>query len=170
MIFTARQILEKCREQHRDLYAIFVDLTKAFDTVNRKGLWMMLRRIGCPDKFVKIIESFHEAMQGQLIDEGEVSEHFAISNGTKQGCVLAALLFSIFFAMMLFVAFKNCDTGIPVEFHPDGSVFNLCRLKAHTKTLSAVIRDLLYADDCLCTTSTLTERCTAALRPIPRYG
>jgi len=109
-------------------------------------------------------------MQGQVIDEGEVSEHFGISNGTKQGCVLAALLFSIFFAMMLFVAFKNCDTGIPVEFRPDESVFNLCRLKAHTKTLSAEIRDLLYADDCLCTTSALTERCTTALRPIPRYG
>jgi len=57
MIFTARQIQEKCREQHRDLYAIFVDLTKAFDTVNRKRLWMLLRRIGCPDKFVKITDN-----------------------------------------------------------------------------------------------------------------
>jgi len=67
MTFTARQILEKCREQHRDLYAIFVDLTKAFDTVNRKGPWMMLRRIGCPDKFVKIIESFHEVKVNSLM-------------------------------------------------------------------------------------------------------
>lgn len=62
--------------------------------------------------------------------------------------VLAALLFSIFFAIMLLVAFKNRDTGMPVQFRPDGSVFNLCRLQARTKTLSAVIRDLLYADDC----------------------
>jgi len=34
MVFTARQIQEKCREQNQDLYVVFVDLTKAFDTVN----------------------------------------------------------------------------------------------------------------------------------------
>jgi len=51
-----------------------------------------------------------------------------VSNGMKQDCVLAALLFSIFFSTMLLVAFKNCHTGIPVHFRPDGSVFNLRRL------------------------------------------
>jgi len=48
-------------------------------------------------KFVKIIQSFHDGMQGHIIDKGELSELFGISNGTKEGCVLAALLFSIFF-------------------------------------------------------------------------
>ena len=34
MIFTARQLQEKCQEQNIDLYMTFVDLTKAFDTVS----------------------------------------------------------------------------------------------------------------------------------------
>ena len=34
MIFVARQLQEKCRAQHQDLYLAFVDLTKAFYTVN----------------------------------------------------------------------------------------------------------------------------------------
>ena len=38
MIFTARQLQEKCQEQNVDLYMTFVDLTKAFDTVSRDGL------------------------------------------------------------------------------------------------------------------------------------
>ena len=38
MIFAARQLQEKCIEQHQDLYMTFVDLTKAFDTVSRAGL------------------------------------------------------------------------------------------------------------------------------------
>ena len=38
MIFTARQLQEKCQGQNVDLYMTFVDLTKAFDTVSRKGL------------------------------------------------------------------------------------------------------------------------------------
>ena len=40
MIFTARQLPEKCKEQNVDIlvYMTFVDLTKAFDTVSRNGL------------------------------------------------------------------------------------------------------------------------------------
>ena len=38
MLFVARQLQEKCREQHWDLYIAFVDLTKDFDTVRRKAL------------------------------------------------------------------------------------------------------------------------------------
>ena len=48
MNFVLRQILEKCREQNMGLYAAFVDLTKAFDTVSRDGLWKILARLGCP--------------------------------------------------------------------------------------------------------------------------
>jgi len=33
MIFVARLLQEKCREQHRSLFFAFIDLTKAFDTV-----------------------------------------------------------------------------------------------------------------------------------------
>ena len=33
MIFTARQLQEKCQEQNVDLYITFVDRIKAFDTV-----------------------------------------------------------------------------------------------------------------------------------------
>ena len=38
MIFTACQIQEKCSEHRQDLYQVFVDLTKAFDSVNRETL------------------------------------------------------------------------------------------------------------------------------------
>jgi len=39
MIFVPRLVQEKCREQHRDIFIAFTDLTKAFDTVNRELLW-----------------------------------------------------------------------------------------------------------------------------------
>ena len=37
MIFSARQLQEKCQEQNVDLYMTFVDLTKAFGTVSHDG-------------------------------------------------------------------------------------------------------------------------------------
>ena len=39
MIFVARQLQEKCQEQYDDLFITFIDLSKAFDTVCRDGLW-----------------------------------------------------------------------------------------------------------------------------------
>ena len=46
MIFTARQLQEKCQEQNVDLYMTFIDLTKAFDTVSRDGLWKIMTKFG----------------------------------------------------------------------------------------------------------------------------
>ena len=45
MIFTTRQLKDKCKEQNVDLYMTFVDLTKAFHTVSVRDfgkLWQSL--------------------------------------------------------------------------------------------------------------------------------
>ncbi|KAI8499112.1 hypothetical protein Bbelb_228760 [Branchiostoma belcheri] len=148
MIFVLRQIQEKCREQNMGLYAAFIDLTKAFDTVSRDGLWKILSRLGCPPKLLTIVQQLHEGQMGQVKHGGDLSEPFPIANGVKQGCVLAPTLFAIFFSMMLKEAKEDLTEGIYIRFRTDGSVFNLRRLLAHTKTLEELILDLLFADDC----------------------
>nr|VZI16063.1 unnamed protein product [Spirometra erinaceieuropaei] len=45
--FAARQLQEKCQEIRTHLYSTFVDLTKAFDTVNHEGLWKIIQKFGC---------------------------------------------------------------------------------------------------------------------------
>ena len=50
MLFSVRQLQEKCREQGMPLYVAFIDLTKAFDLVSRKGLFRLLEKIGSPSK------------------------------------------------------------------------------------------------------------------------
>ena len=42
MVFSLRQLQEKCREQHMPMYIAFIDLTKAFDLVSRDGLFKVL--------------------------------------------------------------------------------------------------------------------------------
>ena len=73
MIFTVRQIQDKCTEQNVCLYAVFVDLTKAFDTVNRVALWAILRTLGCPAKFTTLIRLLHDYMTGEVLSDGEPS-------------------------------------------------------------------------------------------------
>ena len=81
MIFATRQIQEKCREQQMPLFIAFIDLTKAFDLVSREGLFKVLKKIGCPEKLLSIIISFHKSMTGVVSFDGEVSSSFPIANG-----------------------------------------------------------------------------------------
>ena len=94
------------------LYAAFIDLTKAFDSVDRSALWEVLLKIGCPPDFVNIIRSCHEGMRVAVIENGEMSSDFDVTNGTKQGCVLAPLLFTNFLAMKLRDAFQDCKAAV----------------------------------------------------------
>ena len=81
MIFTVRQLQEKSREQNKGLFITFVDLTKAFDTVNRDALWKIMSKFGCPEKFVNIVRLFHDGMQARVKDDGQYSEPFPVTNG-----------------------------------------------------------------------------------------
>ncbi|KAK3775513.1 hypothetical protein RRG08_041297 [Elysia crispata] len=126
MIFAIRQIQEKSREQNKDLYAVFIDLTKAFDTVNREALstttWCGTLR-------------------------GRHSVFF--SNGVKQGCVLAPMLFNLFFTCVLNHAIRDIENGVILKYRLDGSLFDLRSLNAKTKTIDRIILEALFTDDCV---------------------
>ncbi|VDM03739.1 unnamed protein product [Schistocephalus solidus] len=51
MISAARQLQDKCQKMRTHLYTMFMDLTKAFDMVNRDGLWKVMQKFGCPEQF-----------------------------------------------------------------------------------------------------------------------
>ena len=109
MIFTARQLQEKCQGQNVDLYMTFVDLTKAFDTVSRDGLWKIMAKFGCSSRYIAMVRHFHDGMQARVQNDGEYSEPFPVTNGVKQGCVMAPTLFSMMFSAMLTDAFQYVD-------------------------------------------------------------
>ena len=97
MVLTARQLQVKCQEQNVDLHSTYVSLAKAFDTVSRDGLWRIMAKYGCSQKFIAIVPQLHDGMLARFQDSGEISQPFPISNRVKQGCVLAPTLFRIMF-------------------------------------------------------------------------
>ena len=147
MIFSVRQLQEKCQEQNEPLFLAFIDLTKAFDLVSRSGLFQLLKKIGCPPKLHSIIQSFHTDMRSTVSYNGARSEPFPISSGVKQGCVLAPTLFGIFFSMLQTHAFSGNEDGVYLHTRSNGRLFNLARLRAKTKVRHATIREALFADD-----------------------
>ena len=133
MIFSLRQLQEKCGEQRQPLYIAFIDLTKAFDLVSRQGLFTLLQRIGCPPKLLRMITSFHEDMKGTVQYDGSSSEPFSIKSGVKQGCILPPTLFRIFFSLLLSHTFKQSNDGVYLHTRSDGKLYNLASLRATTK-------------------------------------
>jgi hypothetical protein len=42
VIFLIRQLMERCREQKKDMYMVFIDMEKAYDKVTRNIIWWAL--------------------------------------------------------------------------------------------------------------------------------
>ena len=77
----------------------FVDLQKAYDSVDRELVWKVLTRSGVPTKLLAIIRNSQDAMRTRVrTDDGERSERLEVTQGLRQGCALSPLLFYVFFA------------------------------------------------------------------------
>ena len=151
MMFVVRRLHELARKTSAALYACFVDLTKAYDSVDRELLWSVLRRFGVPPKMLAVIRQFHDGMRARVrMDDGTCSEWFDVGQGLRQGCNLAPLLFNLFFAAMLMVAVD--------EFSGDEQVMtDMVKIRSkvtegkgkNAKVVEAVksLWGMLYADD-----------------------
>ena len=137
MIFVAWQLQDKCREQHQHLYMAFVDLTKAFDTVNRDLLWNILRKFGCSPTFIAILQQFHTGNCAQVVMAGSQSSSFPVEVGVKQSCVLAPIIFNLLLVAIALVSHRDLQSSdcIGIEYRLDGGLFNLRRLLTKTKIL-----------------------------------
>ena len=143
IIFVVRQLQEKCREQHQDL--AFVDLSRAYDIVKRDLLWNILLKFGCPPTFIAILQQFNTGMCAQVVMAGSQSSSFPVEVGVKQGCVLAPIIFNLLLDAITLVSHRDMQSSdcVGIQYR----LFNLRRLRAKSKTSSAMISALLYADD-----------------------
>ncbi|PFX19481.1 LINE-1 retrotransposable element ORF2 protein [Stylophora pistillata] len=132
-------------------------LPETFDTVCREGLWKIMAKFRYPAKFNAMVRQFDDGMYARVQDDGECSKPFPVTNGVKQGCVLAPTLFSMVFSAMLSDAFRDVDVGVRFRYRTDGSLFNLRRLQAKNKGRVDTARDFLFADDCALNTSTESD-------------
>ena len=108
MMFVVRRLQEVRRKAGVSLHMCFIDLQKAYDTVDRTLLWQVLTRIGVPPQMIAVIRQFHDGMRAcGRPDDGVCSDWFEVKQGLRQGCVLSPLLFNIFFAAVLNVVLQR---------------------------------------------------------------
>ncbi|VDN14327.1 unnamed protein product [Dibothriocephalus latus] len=80
-------------------------------------------------------------------------EAFAATNGVKQDCVLAASLFSLLFSVVLVDVYRDECPVICIAYRTDRHILNLRRMQAPTRTFTATVHDLLFAEDCALNTT-----------------
>ena len=62
------------------LYVMFIDLTKSFDTLNRRGMVQIVERLGCPPKFPNMTIQLHENLCDPVRPNSDLSKPFLITN------------------------------------------------------------------------------------------
>ena len=118
MIFTARQLFEKSRENDDDsLIKLSVDLRKAYDSVCREGLWQVLQRYGVPPMILSLIRSCHDGMTAVVRVRDGTTDSISVRNGLRQGCTMAPVLFNLYFAAMV-ASWRGCcpEAGVTVRY------------------------------------------------------
>ena len=82
------------REFRQPLYATYVDLKAAFDSVYRPALWQLLTVLGVPEKIIRLVSALYSGTTSRVRVDGQLSSAFPVSSGVRQGCVLAPDLFN----------------------------------------------------------------------------
>ena len=115
-IFTLHNIIDKFISKKKYLFACFVDLRKAFDTVWREGMLHKLNQFGIQGKFFQVIKSMYTDVMFCVKVNGHITQSFSTNIGVKQGCVLSPKLFNMFINDIPSIFDDSCD---PVDIYDD---------------------------------------------------
>ena len=62
-IANIRWIIEKAREFQKNIQFCFIDYTKAFECVDQKKLWKILKEMGLPDHLPCLLRNLYEGQE-----------------------------------------------------------------------------------------------------------
>ena len=85
-VFVVRQVCEKYLANGKDVFWVFMDLVKTYNTIDQNGMWQMLRVYGVGAKLLKAVQSFFIDSRVCVRSEMDVSKWFQVNVGLRQGC------------------------------------------------------------------------------------
>ena len=92
-VLALRVLTKRRREFRQGLLAAYVDLHKAFGSVNWDALWRSLRLCGVPAKLTNLMSELYSGTKSVVRCGDTISKLFPVAIGVCPGCLLALTLF-----------------------------------------------------------------------------
>ncbi|EMS59319.1 V-type proton ATPase subunit B 2 [Triticum urartu] len=94
-IFLVRQLMERYREQKKDLHMVFIDLEKSYDKIPRNVMWWALKKHKVPAKYITLIKDMYDNVVTSVRTSDVDTDDFPIKIGLHQGSALSPYLFAL---------------------------------------------------------------------------
>jgi hypothetical protein len=89
-------MIEKKRATNGDLHLLFIDLTKAYDSVPLNKLREMLDKSTINARLIEAIKSLQKGSSSKIEIGNQITKGFKVTKGVRQGCSLSQTLFKIY--------------------------------------------------------------------------
>ena len=133
-IFVVNSLINKIvKKDGKSIYGAFIDLRKAYDSVDRSFLFNKLWSFGFEGNFLQSIRAMYQSVYQRVKIKNMLLDPIIATRGLKQGCHLSPLLFNLFIEDINQQFGEICD-----QVNVDGMNFS----------------HLLYADDLLLLSTT----------------
>ena len=80
-------IIEKAREFQKIISFCFIDYVRAFDCVDHKKLWKILKEMCTPDHLTCLLRSLYAGQEATVRTGHGTKDWFKIGKGVCQGCI-----------------------------------------------------------------------------------
>ena len=89
-------IIEKARDFQENIYFCFIGYAKAFDCMDHKKLWKILKEMGIPDHLTCLLRNLYVGQEATVRTGHGTTDWFRVGKGVRQGCILSPCLFNFY--------------------------------------------------------------------------
>ena len=87
---------KKQKKFQKNIYFSFIDYVKAFDCVDHKILWKILKEMGIPDHLTHLLRNLYAGQEATVRTGHGTTDWFQIGKGVCQCCILSPCLFNLY--------------------------------------------------------------------------
>ena len=113
-IYIVKRVHQISNKMKKPVYALFVDLTAAFDHINRSFMFnSILKRMPANSnkKLIQLLQALYEVTSTALVETP--NDKFECTLGVRQGGPESPLLYNLFMDFVLRIYFDKCsENGI----------------------------------------------------------